>query len=204
MKDLTNKVYGLWVVVEEGKRNSCNKRMWLCECACGYKVEVVQDSLTRGLSNMCKKCSARKAVRKQDKFLRVDHRLYSIWKGIKKRVYGTKSKNYDRYGGRGITLCDRWHDFLLFIKDMEESFEEGLTLDRVDNNKGYTPENCRWATKEQQNNNQERSLKLLFKGVYYTESQLARETGVPRTTIQSRRRLGYSVEEMVYGKKQKI
>jgi len=86
---------------------------------------------------------------------------------------------------------------------MENSYEEGLTLDRKDSDGDYSPENCRWATKEEQSNNKQNSIKLLFEGEYYTEAQLARKTGVNRTTIQRRRNAKYSVEEMVYGKKLK-
>jgi lambda repressor-like predicted transcriptional regulator len=107
---------------------------------------------------------------------------------------------YYRYGGRNIKICDRWDDFLLFVEDMWESFEEGLTLDRIDTDGDYCPENCRWATKEEQSNNKIDSLSLYFEGQYYTEAQLARKTGVNRTTIQQRRNRGWTVEEMVYGK----
>lgn len=130
-----------------------------------------------------------------------DYRLYSTWKSMKARCNNPNVWCYHRYGGKGIKVCERWNDFLLFLEDMEESFQEGLTLDRKDSNGNYEPSNCRWADRETQMNNQEKCLSLLFEGEYYTEAQLARKTGVSRTTIQRRRNAGYSVEEMVYGKK---
>lgn len=134
---------------------------------------------------------------------RDEHRLYLTWKSMRSRCNNPNVWCYPRYGGRGIKVCERWNDFLLFLEDMESSFQEGLTLDRKDSNGDYSPENCRWADKETQMNNQEKCLSLLFEGELYTEAQLARKTGVSRTTIQTRRKAGYSVEEMVYGKNKK-
>ena len=135
-----------------------------------------------------------------NKFNRENHRLYSTWKSMRSRCNNPNVWCYYLYGGRGIKVCERWNDFLLFLEDMESSFEEGLTLDRKDSDGNYSPENCRWATKEEQSNNKQNSLQLLFEGEYYTEAQLSRKTGVSRTTIQQRRRNGYSVDEMVYGR----
>ena len=132
---------------------------------------------------------------------RENHRLYSTWKSMKSRCTNPNVHCYHRYGGRGILICERWNNFLLFLEDMESSFQEGLTLDRKNTDGNYTPENCRWATKEEQSNNKSDSLKLLFEGEYYTEAQLARKTGVSRTTIQQRRMNNYSVDEMIYGRK---
>jgi hypothetical protein len=200
MKDLTNKIFNKWTVLKEVERNKSNKRMWFCKCVCGNTSTIIQENLTLNKSTQCRSCALTSKNKKQD-FLREDHRLYSVWKNMKSRVNNPNRSHYHRYGGRGIKICERWNDFLLFLEDMEDSFEEGLTLDRIDNDGDYSPENCRWATQKEQNNNQEKSLHLLFEGHYYTESELSEKTGVKRTTIQQRRRRGYSVNEMVYGKK---
>lgn len=81
------------------------------------------------------------------------HRLYDIWYDIIKRVTNPKHTYYNRYGGRGINVCDEWVDIRNFIKDMYPTFKEGLTLDRIDNDKGYSPENCRWVTRSIQGMN---------------------------------------------------
>lgn len=199
MKDLVGNIYNKWTVLSEVERDKHNKRVWLCECTCRSISKITQDNLIRNLSTQCKNCSIINRKKKQD-FLREDHRLYSLWKNMKNRINNPNRDNYHRYGGRGIKICDRWYDFLLFLEDMENSFEEGLSLERVDNDGDYCPENCKWATKKEQSNNQEKSLELLFEGVIYTESQLSEKTGVNRTTIQRRRNAGYSVEEMIYGR----
>jgi hypothetical protein len=131
---------------------------------------------------------------------REKHRLYSTWKSMRSRCSNPNVSCYHNYGGRGIKVCERWNDFLLFLEDMESSFKEGLTLDRKDNNLGYFPDNCRWATTKEQANNMSTNLSLLYRGSFYTEAKLAEYTNVSRTTIQQRRNKGYSVEEMVHGR----
>ena len=81
------------------------------------------------------------------------HRIYKIWSVMKDRCNNPKSKPYSRYGGRGITVCDRWKVFKNFAEDMYPTFKEGLSIDRKDNDLGYSPDNCRWATKSTQTQN---------------------------------------------------
>ena len=157
--------------------------------SCGQQGWYSHSAL-RGACN-CKFCTTK----------REDNRLYLTWKSMKNRCNNINNRSYNFYGGRGIKVCARWLDFDLFLEDMEGSFKEGLTLDRIDVNGDYCKENCRWATTEEQSNNKRNSLSLEFEGKIYTEAQLARYTGVSRTTIQARRNKGFSVEEMVYGRK---
>lgn len=125
------------------------------------------------------------------------HPLYSIWKNMKSRCYNPNRVAYKDYGGRGISVCDRWrHSFMSFYEDMLEGYEEGLSLDREDNDGNYCKENCRWINRAMQNRNQRKSLKLLYKGKYVTEAELSEITGIPRTTIQQRRRAGWEGEDL--------
>lgn len=131
-----------------------------------------------------------------------DHRLYSIWRSMKTRCNNPNCLSYKYYGKRGIKVCKSWsNSFWAFVEDMYPSFKEGLTLDRIDNDGDYTPDNCRWATKEEQANNQNKNYtKIFYDGQYYTESELSKLTGIPRTTVQARRNKGYSDKEIVYGR----
>ena len=128
-----------------------------------------------------------------------NHRLYSIWKSMRTRCNNPNSSRYKDYGGRGIKICDRWDSFLSFVEDMYPSFKEGLTLDRKENDGDYTPDNCKWSTEIEQHNNQSSNILIFFNGELFTEAELHRKTGVPRTTIQSRRKRGASPEEMIHG-----
>lgn len=197
MKDLTGKKFNSWLVIREVERDKHNKRVWECVCNCGDTYFISQQNLCSGKSKRCRNCY-RDVLKNLPK--REDHRLYSTWKSMLNRCLNKNNRNYKNYGGRGIEVCKEWLDFEKFIEDMMPTFREGLTLDRVDVNGNYNLDNCRWADINQQSNNKVNSLSILFEGEYYTEANLARKTGVKRTTIQSRRNKGYTPFEMVYGK----
>lgn len=196
MKDLTNQYFGKWEVIKEVEGSVNNKRQWLCECNCGLQKVVLQHNLTTGKSKSCYKCRNRYTTHKMgnDK-----NKFYQIWKNMKGRCSNPNKSDYKYYGRKGITVCERWLKFENFYIDMFSSFKENLTLDRIDGNKGYFPENCRWTTRKEQSNNLSSNLKLEWQGKLITEAELSRLTGVKRTTIQSRRRKGATVEQMVYG-----
>jgi hypothetical protein len=198
MKNLTGEIFNSWKVLEEDLNPVLNKRYWFCECLiCNVVYSVMQSNLTSYKTKMCRSCSL--AKRKQSP-KREDNPIYSIWKNMRSRCNNPNNQHYHSYGGRGIKICSEWDDFDQFVIDMGDNFSRELSLDRIDVNKGYSPENCRWATLEEQANNKRNSLKLFYRGEYYTEAQLAKATGVKRTTIQLRRSNGWSVEEMVNGK----
>jgi len=104
------------------------------------------------------------------------HRLYYIWKGMKSRVFNSNSKNYSNYGGREIKICDRWLDINNFIADMYPAFKDGLSIDRIDNDKGYELSNCRWANKVTQSQNQRllcKNNKSGYRGVHFRKNRNA-------------------------------
>ena len=195
--NLKGEHFGQWVVIGEAQKK-CGRRYLWCECSCGITKEVSQISLTQGKSTECKSCSLRQIKTKHGHGKQTSG-LYSVWKNMKSRCLNPNRGCYEYYGGRGIGVCKDWLTFESFLKDMGEGYEVGLTLERIDNSKGYSPENCRWATVEEQNSNTRRSLHLEYLGKVYTEKQLSEHTGVPRTTIQARRKLGLSGEDLVNG-----
>ena len=118
-------------------------------------------------------------------------RTYDSWKDMCRRTTNPKVHNYYRYGGRGIKVCSRWRLFENFLADM--GFRPaGYTLDRVDNDKDYSPENCVWATPKQQANNTRRNKWMTKDGETKTLQAWANELGIDRRTIQSRLRYGWS------------
>lgn len=113
-------------------------------------------------------------------------RIYQSWSSMKKRCLNTNDPAYKDYGGRGIKVCEEWLDFEKFYQDMKNGYDDRLMLDRIDNDGGYCPKNCRWATRTKQNNNTRRNRYLTYEGKTQTLSQWAREIGVKRSTLAQR------------------
>lgn len=125
------------------------------------------------------------------------HPLYSTWQGMKQRCTNQKHSGYYRYGGRGIFVCERWmNSFQDFCSDMGEK-PEGTTLDRKDNSKGYSKENCRWATKDEQQLNRENTRYVFVDGVKHKAAILAMECGLKTDTIVERANKGLTIDELL-------
>jgi hypothetical protein len=120
-------------------------------------------------------------------------RAYKSWWGIKERCYNRNATKFYNYGGRGIKVCDRWLEaFENFYKDMGEG-PKGLSIDRIDNNGDYCPENCRWATIAEQNSNKRNNVFFTINGKQFTLSQTSRMVGISNQTIRKRLKLGWSI-----------
>lgn len=149
--------FGDWLVIERVGHISekCRDTYWLCQCSCGTRKKVNGYSLRKGKSITCG-CRTADLISEGRK--RHGHStlrdgttpVYRAWKSMLNRCYNQAIHNYERYGGRGITVCERWHKFENFLTDMGERPANNLSLDRIDNEKGYSKENCRWATAKQQ------------------------------------------------------
>lgn len=123
------------------------------------------------------------------------HRIYRIWSGMLARCHTPSASGYANYGGRGITVCDRWRSFDNFFADMGEAWHEGATIDRVNNDAGYSPENCRWSSRKEQNRNQRDLIFLEFNGQRKCVSAWAEDLGMPSASIRARVKRGWSVEK---------
>lgn len=122
-------------------------------------------------------------------------RLYRIWKNMRQRCSNPNCPAYPAYGGRGITVCKEWDDYITFKGwALQNGYSEALTLDRKNNDLGYSPENCRWATVKQQSNNTRTNHVLEHNGQKNTLSQWAEILGVSVTTLWDRLKSGWSVE----------
>ncbi len=122
-------------------------------------------------------------------------RLYRIWKGMRDRCQNPNRAKFGIYGARGISVCDEWQSFENFYKwAVENGYQDDLTIDRIDNDGNYCPENCRWATALEQNHNRSCTLKVLFAGKIRTVSEVASITGVDYFLLRSRLKAGMDIE----------
>lgn len=158
MVDITGERYGRLVVIE--RAGTLNGHVaWKCECDCG-KVIVTRSCDLRNKKTTSCGCFHNEMVsnitRSHDK---CNTRLYSIYNNMRQRCYNSNRHDFSRYGGRGITVCDEWlNDFQAFYDwAMANGYSDELTLDRKDNDKGYEPSNCKWATYKEQRINQRRT-----------------------------------------------
>jgi hypothetical protein len=117
-------------------------------------------------------------------------KLYRVWANMKYRCYKPNHPDYKHYGARGIRVCRAWHDSAIFFQWAKRGYREGLTLDRKNNNKGYSPLNCRWITLAQQTHNQRSNVWVIYKGKRMIETDAAKAAGINKQTLAGRRRRG--------------
>lgn len=157
--DLTGKVFGRLTVLGLSHKDDKNKYLWNCKCSCGNNIMVRGDYLRHSHKKSCG--CLRDEVPNALKHGFRGTRFYNIWKGIRKRCLNPNSSNYKYYGGKEVSICQRWNDFINFKNDMYKSYqkhvdehgEDDTTIDRIDVNLGYEPFNCKWATKIEQAEN---------------------------------------------------
>ena len=190
VKDLTGQKFEkLLVISREPSKNG--RAMWLCKCDCGNYITAMGKLLRNGHIKSCG-CL-------HDSIGGLSNsRLYRVWYGIKSRCYNTHHDAYARYGGRGIKMCDEWYNnFKAFYEwAIANGYNDTLTIDRIDNNKGYEPSNCRWVDKPTQQRNRRSNLYFTIDGVTKCLKEWSRVYGLNYTTVHKRvSKYGWSIGE---------
>lgn len=165
-KDLAGMRFGRLTVLQRDRCSRWGEVIWKCRCDCGKETAVVGSSLRKGYTQSCGCLRSESVSMAQATHRQTKTKLYNVWTHMIQRCYNPKHVAYKRYGGRGITVCEEWRNsFLIFQKwAMENGYDENApfhqcTIDRIDNDRGYSPDNCRWADAKTQRNNQSKVVK---------------------------------------------
>ena len=171
-----------------------NKTHWVCECSCGVEKTVSTYDLRSGSVQSCG-CLHKDIVTTHNKS---NSRSYNAWASMKKRCNNPSHKSWDSYGGRGIVVCDRWlESFENFYADMGEP-PEGMSLERKNNDLGYSPDNCKWATLVEQQNNRRVNVFIEFEGEHLTVAQLARKYSIDVRLLRKRIQAGWNIYDAIH------
>lgn len=207
LKSLVGQTFGRLTVIERAENDKRGSARWICRCSCPDKTICVVDRghLISGNTKSCGCLRKEKTSKTQKTHGMSRTRIYGIWCDIKDRCYNTNNPAYYRYGGKKCNprlMCEKWKDsFEAFYDDVSKLphyGEEGYSLERIDNTKGYSPENCKWATAKEQANNTMQNRLELYNGERYTIAELADITGINRGTLNTRiNRLGWNISKAI-------
>jgi hypothetical protein len=199
--DLSGRKFGHLTAISPGPRRKLITT-WVCICECGGQTISGTADLLRGHSKSCgcrRKQTLSTCMRTHGETVgRKVSREYATWQSMKERCYNVKSPRYRDYGERGVLMCERWLVFSNFLADMGRKPSDRHSIDRIDNSKGYSKENCRWATNEQQANNTRQNHNIEINGAVRTISEWASVSGVSQKNISARIRLGWPAKLAVF------
>ncbi len=196
--DLTGQTFGLLTVIRREGSKPYGGFAYLCRCQCGTEKVISSGSLARADGSRSCGCVGRKKLAERSATHGMHkHPAYKSWSSMIERCTKPNHMYFDRYGGRGITFCEAWRTFEGFWADMGRDWFAGATLDRADVDGGYTPTNCRWATRAEQNRNRSNTVWLTYQGKTQGISAWAAELGLAATIIRNRLAKGLPVEEVL-------
>lgn len=189
-KDLTGQQFGRLTALGPVGKSPKGSILWLCRCDCGACVSVTSDSIVSGHTQSCGCLHRERTIKANATHGLSGHRLHMTWTLMVQRCTNPNNPEYVNYGGRGIKVCDEWrHNFQAFydhVSNLPNYGEEGYSLDRIDNGKGYSPGNVRWATGSEQMRNSRRTHLIEFRGKTQCVTAWAEELGIDPNTLSSR------------------
>ena len=180
-----------------------SREFYLCKCDCGNETVVEKWNLKTKHTTSCG-CFAKDLKSKIKSIHGLSkHKIYGIWVGMKNRCYNKNEPVYYRYGGRDIIVCDEWkNDFMAFYNwSMANGYQEGLTIDRINNNGNYEPSNCRWITRKEQCRNRSTNKIFSYNGKSYCVMEWAKKIGIKYHTLLHRLNSGWEIERAFNCKK---
>lgn len=178
-------------IAEHFKRSKDKHKLWLCECDCGSSGLYIASRVRHGRVTMCRACAFKASAAKNKTHGMRGSSEYRIWIGIKTRCTNKNAPDYNRYGGRGITMCDEWNDsFVEFLSYLGPRPSKKHSVDRIDNDKGYEPGNVRWATKTEQARNRRDSTYVTDGNRVLHINEVANELGITRSAAHLRLKRG--------------
>lgn len=203
LKDITGQKFGKWTVLEHKEKRG-QAHYWLCKCECGNTAIVRGGSLAQGTSKSCGCVGRQKTIERSTKHGGYGTRLYRIWDDMKARCYNHNSISYPNYGAKGITVCEEWKNFKTFMDwALANGYNDKLTIDRIDYNKGYTADNCRWITMMEQSNNRSNNHYITYNGETLTMAQWARKLNISYNLLCQRMSRGWTFEKAILTPKRK-
>lgn len=200
MIDRSGMVFGNLTVVKFDKKDGRNGFRWICVCSCGTEKSIIYNSLAKGRSTSCGCKAAEKRATANTKHGMASTPTYKSWHAMIQRCQG--KGGHEKYVRKNLSVFCEWLSFDKFFADMGER-PKGMTLDRIDNSKGYEPYNCRWATNEQQMNNRDNSRFFVVHGEKMTLPQISRKHEIGISKLRHCIRKGQSIEEAMQDQKWK-
>lgn len=198
--NLIGKVFGELQIIERIKSDKYGHRKFKCRCSCGKTIDILFDNLKRGHTKSCGCKKGYMISKKKEKHGKTYTKLYKIWHNMKQRCFNKNNIRYKDYGARGIKVCDKWKDdFMNFYNwSMSNGYSEELTIDRINNNGNYEPNNCRWTTIKEQNNNKRNNHLLTYNKETHTITEWSRILSINYTCLRNRILKKYPQELIFY------
>ena len=198
-QDITGQKFGRLTAVRIDHQEKDYRYCWLFKCDCGGEIVARKSDVMGGRVHFCNKCK----YEKQTKHGQKGTRLYAVWNSMKQRCYNKNHKNYKLYGGRGISVCNEWQQFEPFYNwAISNGYNENAqfmqcTIDRIDTNGNYEPNNCRWVNQKTQSENTRTAHKIEYNGEIHCLSEWARILNINRKVLEYKLKKGLSLKEII-------
>lgn len=188
IKDLSGARVGKLIVIGQSGLDDYSRALWLCKCDCGNEVIRKSGTLSDAIKNSKSSHCGCSPARLRHGLTKANKRLYWVWAAIIQRCENKSSKDYSDYGGRGITVCHEWRENFenFYGWALSAGYAQGLTIDRIENEKGYFPENCQWVTIKDQIRNQRKTVFIEWNGEKRSLSEWAERQGLSEKTLRAR------------------